>query len=148
MNSQNPAAEWRWFGHAGHFICAQWCRFHLCTQVGDYLVTTVGEYVPDEQVREILAKCRGVTLSGKGDARLTDWMEKCGFEDIGLDRTYETMVFAYDGVCEVEDCGCDLPVIIPTELDFGGYNMAGDASKGHYAMCEKWAKADSQGAAK
>jgi hypothetical protein len=46
----------RWFGHAGHFICAEWCRFHLCTQVGPYLISTVGEYVPDAPVREILAQ--------------------------------------------------------------------------------------------
>lgn len=47
-------SEWIWFGHAGHLIVAQWCRFHLCTLIGDIMVSTVGEYVPEEAVREIL----------------------------------------------------------------------------------------------
>src|SRR5919106_127620 len=48
--------ELKWFGHAAHFICGRWCRFHLATQVGDYLVSTVGEYWPEHDVREIHAQ--------------------------------------------------------------------------------------------
>lgn len=39
------ANEWEWFGNAAHFICGRWCRFHLATKVGKYLISTVGEYV-------------------------------------------------------------------------------------------------------
>ena len=53
-----PVSDWIWFGTPGHFICANYCRFHLCTRVGDYLVSTVGEYVPPEPVREIFARTR------------------------------------------------------------------------------------------
>ena len=49
--------DWKWFRHPGHFICARWCRFHLCTQVGKWLVSTVGEYWPERAVREIHAHC-------------------------------------------------------------------------------------------
>jgi len=38
-----PESKWKWFGDAGHFICSQWCQFHLCTLVGKYLISTVGK---------------------------------------------------------------------------------------------------------
>ena len=51
-------ADWEWYGNAGHFICGHSCRFHLCTKVGSYLISTVGEYVPDSFVRAILKESR------------------------------------------------------------------------------------------
>ncbi len=86
-------ADWVWMPHPAHFICARDCRFHLATKVGDFIVSTVGELLPDSAVREIYAECRSITLEGEGDARLTDWMTKAGYEDIGYQRKYETMVF-------------------------------------------------------
>jgi hypothetical protein len=86
-----PQSEWRWFGSPGHFICARDCRFHLCTQIGAVLVSTVGEYFPGESVREILANSRGVVLNGRGDEREADYMTKLGYEDIGFNRKYETI---------------------------------------------------------
>lgn len=133
-------SQWEWFGNAGHFIFGHKCRFHLCTKVGDYLVSTVGEYLPDSGVREILAKSRGVTLTGQGDERERSWMKQCGFEEIGCDRKYETMVFRAGRRCNEPTCDCRMPGLDdPTELDFQGYNRAGDATRGHLAMCEKWA---------
>jgi hypothetical protein len=134
-----PKAEWRWFGNAGHFICAEWCRFHLCTQVGEYLVSTVGEYVPDEGVREIIAQSRGIVLKGRGDERRTDYMRKIGFEEIGCDRLYETMVFRAGKPCSSAACGCGLPAIDGSELDSLSYNTAKAATAGHVELCEKWA---------
>lgn len=131
MNTQ----DWQWFGHAGHFICAQWCRFHLCTLVGQYLVSTVGEYVPDETAREIHCEARGIVLEGKGDARLADYMKKVGFQEIGCGRTYETMIFKADEQCTRPDCNCGLPEIDGSELWFKGYTSAGDASAGHMEGC-------------
>jgi hypothetical protein len=128
----------RWFGHAGHFICAPWCRFHLCTQVGEFLISTVGEYVPDAPVREIMAQSRGIKLEGRGDARLADYMNKRGFEQVGCDRLYETMVFRAGRPCDAEGCNCGLPSASGEELDFGGYNDAKSATEGHYKMIEKW----------
>ncbi len=132
-----PKQDWEWFGNAGHFICGRWCQFHLCTLIGEYLVSTVGQYLPSESAREIIADIRGVALEGRGDAREADYMRKIGFEDIGCDRKFETMVFRVDGRCTVKNCGCGLPTIIPNELDFAGYNTAGDATQGHYEMCAK-----------
>ncbi len=135
-----PESEWRWFGSPGHFICSQKCRFHLCTQVGAVLVSTVGELLFGEGAREILAKSRGFMLEGKGDAREADYMQKIGYEDVGYGRKYETMAFRLTGqVCERADCGCGLPTIIPTELECDGYNTAGAATFGHLALCRKYA---------
>ena len=38
-------SEWVWYGQAGHFCCADECRYHLHTHVGHYCVSTVGEHI-------------------------------------------------------------------------------------------------------
>ena len=131
--------DWKWFGNAGHLCVGAHCRFHLCTEIGQYVVSTVGQYWPQEAVREIFANSRGVTLEGKGDARERDYMTKVGYEEIGCGRTYETMVFNVTGHCNSPECRCGLPLIDGQELDCEGYNSAADATAGHMAMCEKWA---------
>jgi hypothetical protein len=132
--------DWRWFGCAGHLIVARDCRFHLCTQVGAFLVSTVGEYWPSESVREILATTKGIVLRGKGDARESDYMRRIGFSEIGSGRLYETMVFRTTGeVCHAPDCGCGLPTVNYTELDMRGYNTAGAATLGHMELCREYA---------
>lgn len=135
--------NWKWFGHAGHLIVGHDCRFHLCTLIGKHLISTVGEYWPDRQVREIHAKVYDPNWLMenshlKGDNFDRAYMQKFGFEQVGCDRKYETMVFEVNGKCTSKECGCGLPTIVPNELDFAGYNKAGEATKGHYAMCKKW----------
>jgi len=101
--------EWVWQGVPGHFICAFECRFRLSTQVGKYLVSTVGELVREGQNE---------------------------FQEIGLNRKYETMVFGDLVKCE---CGCEY--YIPgnfSEIDFAPYNTSVDAQKGHMKMCKKY----------
>lgn len=138
--SEIPRDEWKWFGSAAHLIVAQDCRFHLATLVGPWLVSTVGEYLPDAPVREILAERRGMTLEGIGDYRRASYMKQVGFEEIGAGRKYETMVFRAGEPCTSEDCSCGLPSAADwMELDANGYNDAGAATAGHYAICEKWA---------
>ncbi len=84
----------------------------------------------------------------RGDTFDAAYMKRFGYEEIGCDRKYETMVFKVNGeTCTAEDCNCGLPTIIPDELDFAGYNEAGAATAGHYAMCEKWDLAVKQQAA-
>lgn len=134
-------AEWIWFGSAAHLIVGEDCRFHLATVIGPWLVSTVGEWLPDETSREIHADVRGVTLEGRGDDRRADFKRKFGYVEIGAGRKYETMVFRVTGeVCTAEECECGLPVVGDwSELDSDGYNKRGDAQRGHYTMCEKWA---------
>lgn len=109
-----PEREWLWFGDAGHFICGAECRFHMATQIGGVLVSTVGRYFPRHKPEEAVPK---------------------DGEEIGCDRTYETMAFNVTGrLCE---CGCGIPKIIPTEIEFDAYNDAKSARLGHMAICRK-----------
>lgn len=129
--------DWVWMPHPGHLIVSNDCRFHLNTYVGTYIVSTVGEYLPDGPVREVLAHCRGITLEGKGDARLADYMKKVGYEEIGLHRKYETMAFRAER--SNHKC-CPWKQQTGSDLDMEGYNDADAAFQGHMAMCLKWAK--------
>ena len=130
--------EWRWFGHVGHLCVGSHCRFHLTTQVGDYLVSTLGEYVPPAAVQEILAQCRNKPLEGVGEAREADWMRKFGFEEVGYNRVYESMVFPAGEPCHTRTCGCGLPEILFPEVDNAGYMTPAAATLGHYELCHKW----------
>ena len=121
--------------HPGHFICSQDCQFFLNTYVGSYIVSTVGEYFPDDGVREINAECRGIVLKGRGDERRADYMEKIGYKEIGCGRKYETFVFKAGK--SKHKC-CPYEAISFLEIDSNGYNDPGDAYIGHYAMCKKW----------
>ena len=122
-----PKAEWKWYGNVGHFICGRWCRFHLCTEIGPFVISTVGEYVHPRH--------------GKGsEIAEADWLEANPLgEDIGYQRKFETMVFRSSGHCNSSDCNCGMPFIDGCELDMQGYNTRKDATEGHMAMCEKWA---------
>lgn len=109
-----PRNQWKWFGYAGHFIGGQDCRFHLCTQIGDVLISTVGAYFPPSQ--------------------------DTGPVPIGADRTYETFVFRAGAPCDTDGCGCGQPTIDGREIDSEGYNDGAAATAGHLAMCDRWAR--------
>jgi hypothetical protein len=121
-------SEWRWFGNPGHFICSRWCRFHLCTQVGEYLVSTVGEYV-------------SLRNSGGSERKEAKYLDKHPLgEEIGCDRFFETMVFKCGEVCSCAECGCGLPTHDGGEVDFRPANSRKSAAEIHMAMCRKWAR--------
>jgi len=102
-----------YYGTAAHFIAGESCRFHIATEIGDVLVSTVG------------------------DCRIGDTKEPI---EIGYGRLYETMAFRLTGDrCK---CGCGLPLLDGREIDFAGYNTAGEANAGHEDMCRKYESAD------
>jgi len=106
--------QWEWYGFPGHYNRAQWCLFHLCTKVGNVIVSTVGEMIPPgESVHQ----------------------------EIGPDRFFETMVFnTSEERCIDPECKCGMPVISDfRELAFQGYNTAEDAHQGHMEICQQWA---------
>jgi len=107
-----PLSEWRWYGTPGHFICADRCRFHLCTEVGEFLVSTVGMMVP-------------LNIPGKKTPRTQ-------YEEVGYKRLFETMVFKMKDRCS---CGCRMPLIDGVELLCEGYHTAFEANQGHWATC-------------
>ena len=132
--------HWEWFGNPGHLIISHNCRYHLHTLVGKHIVSTVGEYVPDSQVQEILAKSRGLKLEGLGDERQRSWLVRNGYEEVGFRRTYETMVFRASGQrCTEKGCACGAPEPYSwNDLECTGYNSRGEAHAGHLAACRKW----------
>lgn len=128
-------ADWIWMPHPGHLIIGNECRFHLNTCVGDFVVSTVGEYWPDKEVRQIFANSRGIDIVGRGDEWDYDYMQKMGYPEVGVDRKYESMVFQ----CEKkEDDCCPYRPCEWRELDFDGYNDSTEAYQGHLRLCEKW----------
>lgn len=147
MSETTQREKWEWFGHAAHLVVSRLCQFHLATKVGDYLVSTVGEYWPSRSSREIHAEVHDPTWLAKNRHRKGDdfdhaYMQRFGFEEIGVGRKYETVVFKATSRCTADGCGCNLPIPDDwTGLDFGSYNDAGSATRGHYAICEKWSAA-------
>lgn len=131
--------NWIWMPHPAHLIVARDCRFHLSTYVGAYIISTVGEYEPGMEVREIQASTRGLQLEGRGDARRHDAMKKLGFTEIGLDRVYETMVFEAVRAPNGEQC-CPWRQQSGSNIDFMGYGSAQEATLGHMKLCLKWSK--------
>lgn len=124
-----PRESWVWNGMVGHFICGQWCRFHLATEVGPWLISTVGLYVHPRH------------SGGREDAESKYLRENPFGEDIGLNRKFETMVFRAGRKCNNGTCDCGLAIPNEmTKLDFDGYNTPGAANAGHLAMCEKWSR--------
>lgn len=108
-----PQADWKWYGMAAHFICAADCLFHMATEVGDYIVSSVG----DLRLRQ---------PGGERGER----------QEIGCGRTYETFVFEAMEKCE---CGCGMPTVNGTEIDCEIANDPETARINHMAMCEKYA---------
>ena len=111
--------EWRWLGFAGHFICADSCLFRLCTDVGDYRISSVGAMRSNRKVREIV---------GAKDGE---------FEDVGPDRKYESFVFRLgDGICS---CGCgEREIANFSEIDSLAANDAKTARENHMTLCRQY----------
>ena len=124
----SPVHEWEWFGDAAHFICGRWCRFHLATRVGPWLVSTVGSYVHPRN-------------SGGGERAESEWLAKnWPGEEIGAGRKYETMVFKAGKPCDARGCDCGMPSLADAmELDVIGSNTPGEARRAHMELCHKWA---------
>ncbi len=132
--------NWVWMPHAAHFICGRSCQFKLATYVGKYIVSTVGELWNDQAVRRIHAKIFDKEWYEKNKDLIGDpfnhaYMKKFGFEDIGCDRKYETMVFK---ARKSKHKCCPYEIIVEKEVDFECYNEAEDAYKGHMKLCKKW----------
>ena len=111
MSKMIPRNQWKWFGIAGHYILGHRCQFHLTTQVGKYLISTVGERM-EEGIQQKVNHA---------------WL-------------YETMVFFAGTPCTMEECHCGLPEHTGKCLDQKNYNERGLAQVGHMEMCIKFAK--------
>lgn len=142
--------DWIWMPHPAHLCVAHWCRFHLATYVNGHVISTVGEYFPDSSSRRGMLEWElkspfnrknkeeiEKTLSQQGDAFDRYYLHFFDYDDIGCNRKYETMVFAAER--RVDEC-CPYDALVEFNVDMMGYNCPGEATKGHYAMCEKFDK--------
>lgn len=134
--------KWIWMPHPAHFICSSHCQFVLATYVGGYIVSTVGEYWPERGVREIHAEVHDKEWLDKnkhlkGDNFDKVYFERFGYEEIGADRIYETMVFKAKK--SKLKC-CPYQIMVEKQVDYKGYNKPEDAIKGHLKLCKKWSK--------
>lgn len=73
-----------------------------------------------------------------GDEFDRAYMKKFGYSEIGCDRTFETMVFKAGKPCRDKECGCGLPAIDSSSIDYNGYSNTKDATDGHLKMCRKF----------
>lgn len=109
-----PAEKWEWFGMAGHLCVADRCLHHLCTKVGDYMISTVGNYWPDG-------------IRGKK-------------HPIGSGRDFETFVFRLGKKFARCECGCGVPKPSDmSEIDSLPANDCRTADKNHMKMCRRYA---------
>jgi len=84
----------------------------MCTEVGEYMISTIGEYYPNSS---------------------PDKMKPIG---VGSKNFYETYVFTLDGTrC---GCGCGLPGYNLSEIDGIRYETPKEANEGHMKMIEKY----------
>ncbi len=101
-------------GCPGHFVAARSCAWRRHTQVGNYRISSVGDYFPER---------------GKERERL----------GAGDDCFFETMVFETTGEPYKgnEGCGCH-EVKSYSEIDGERYATAGEAQAGHERYVEKY----------
>jgi len=101
-------------GCPGHFIAVSSCRWRRHTQVGNYRVSSVGDYFPN----------------GKRDTI-----------GAGTDAFFETMVFETTGKQDKDNEGCGCRQVKKwNEIDAQRYATAGEAQKGHEAFVRKYAR--------
>ena len=134
--------NWIWMPHPAHFICGDHCRFKLATYVGKYIVSTVGELWPERSTREIHAQVCNLKWLQENKSKLGDdfdfaYFKEFGYETLGVDRTYESMVFIAE---KSKNKCCPYRIIVEKEVDFGAYNSEVEAVKGHYKLCKKWSR--------
>ncbi len=155
-------SDWIWMPHVGHLCVGHMCRFHLNTYVNGYIVSTVGEYFPPSDLLRRFIEIRkqypklGIGIDGKiqeskpltdeqlqelldlkGDSFDAAYLHIFGYEDIGWNRKYETMVFKATAQSN------SLAQCCPYEaegscLEMNGYNDPKDAYEGHMELCQEW----------
>lgn len=99
------------WGYAGHLCVGNDCLFHLCTTVGKYMISTVGDYRPYKDKP----------------------METIG---VGAKSFFETYVFEYGG--KIRKCGCCPEPKSFSEIDGRRWETAIEANAGHEKYVRKY----------
>lgn len=105
-----PESEWHWIAVPMHYVCAGRCLFRLATRVGDYIISSIGDFHDSDGHKQ----------------------------SIGLNRFYETFVFrrGLDCPCGCGEPGIDNY----NEIESRGYTNHKSARDGHMELCYKYAK--------
>jgi hypothetical protein len=106
-------SDWYWSGYPGHFIGADSCCFSLHTRVGDYRISTIGDYR--------LNSSSGVEKQTLG---------------VGEKDFFETMVFELED--EIDPEAPEGAVKEWSGRDCRRYAESREAERGHYEFCEKY----------
>ena len=106
-----PKDKWKHQGLPGHFCGANLCAFRLCTDIGKYRISTVGEF----------------TSSRNGEML-----------PLGLDHHYETMVFEINRRGEVKTWMEVDAVVLKLGEDIEVTRKL--AKRMHDKMCMKYAR--------
>lgn len=120
-----PISEWIWDGHAAHLFVSEDCQFHMATRIGNYIISTVGEYLP---------KGEGKTrFTPPMDGVVPDGVDYSVYKEVGLHRLFETYVFHAkgEGMGNISDWG---------EIDSLPANDHDTARKNHMDLCKKYAR--------
>lgn len=108
-----PQEDWVWCGYPLHFVGGKNCRFHLGTRIGDYIVSTVGDYHPSSAHWDAPAEPIGA----------------------GADSLYETYIFRCAGEGTHGEGEID-----PTEIEGHRFATSEEACAAHLRYCLKYAK--------
>lgn len=114
-----PESRWEWYGQPAHFKFSFNCHFHMATVVGEWIISTVGQYLPPESEWKFNADQRGPRVwrainQLSGTARVRAYLHLVGFEHVGVeqDEVYETMAFWLGKKpqrCSMPGCHCGVP---------------------------------------
>jgi hypothetical protein len=104
--------DWQWHGIPGHFCASGRCLFRLCTDVGNYRISTVGAMYDENQK----------------------------LMEIGLNRHYETMVFLIKNGEVTDWSEIDFDRVYCGKVKVSNKEFDELASKMHIKMCEKYSK--------
>ncbi len=110
-------------GCAGHLIVANSCRWKRHTQVGNYRISSIGDYYSPDLDR-IAADPRATKRDTIG---------------AGEDSFFETMVFETTGKPDWKNDGCGCRAVKAwSEIDSCRYATAGEAQAGHEKFVAKY----------
>lgn len=103
--------DWKWLGYAGHFCQCYKCKFSLATEIGDFLVSTIGDMHNDFYDDD------PITIGGEGSF-------------------YETMVFSLKDEYYHDDSGCRVPDYCDC-IQSEYYMDSVHAREGHMKICKQ-----------
>lgn len=112
--SETPISRRVELGCAGHLIVSSRCRWKRHTQVGNYRISSIGDYYPDRD--------------GKRDTI-----------GAGPDAFFETMVFKTVEAQDADNEGCGCRAVDDwSEIEGERYATAGEAQAGHERYVAKY----------